>query len=240
MIITMNYFLTSLKINFILGLRNKQTHFFIFFLPLFLFILSSFIFLNPRFSYFSISTLIILGQGLYSIGPIIKRYQLIDFDKLLKLLPKNVNVFYLSLIISRFLIGLLSLIVLSIIAYFLFSYFKEKFYIIYFFKALVNFVFGIIIFGNLSIFFMKFFNSENINLFPIHLTYYLSLFLGGIFFPVDILPNYLKIFSYIFPTTYMMLFFYSSPYYLLGLVVWLVISVILNFLSNAMKILLKL
>ena len=226
----MNYFLTSLKINFILGLRNKQTHFFIFFLPLFLFILSSFIFLNPKFSYFSISTLIILGQGLYSIGPIIKRYELNDFDKVLKLLPKSINIYYFSLVISRFLIGLISLIILSIIAYFVFLYFKEKFYITYFLKAILNFIFGIIIFSNFSIFIMKIFNSENLNLFPIHIIYYLSLFLGGIFFPVDILPNYLKIFSYIFPTTYMMLFFYSSPYYLLGLVVWLVISVILNFL----------
>lgn len=227
MIITMNYFLTSLKINFILGLRNKQTHFFIFFLPLFLFILSSFIFLNPRFSYFSISTLIILGQGLYSIGPIIKRYKLNDFDKVLKLLPKSINIYYFSLVISRFLIGLISLIILSITAYFVFLYFKEKFYITYFLKAILNFILGIIIFGNFSIFIMKIFNSENINLLPIHLTYYISLFLGGIFFPIDILPNYLKIFSYIFPTTYMMLFFYSSTYYLLGLIVWLVISLAL-------------
>jgi len=222
--IIMSYFLVSLKINFILGLRNKQTQFFLFFLPIFLFILFSFIFSNPKFSYFSISTLTILGQGLYSIGPIIKRHQLDDFDKVLKLLPKSPFIYYSSLFLSRILVGLLSLAVLSIIAYFIFLYFKEKFYITYFLKASLNFIFGIIIFGNFSIFVMKIFNSENINLLPLHLIYYLSLFLGGIFFPVDILPSYLKILSYVFPTTYMMLFFYSSPYYLSGLIVWLVIS----------------
>ena len=226
--IIMKYFLISLKINLILSIRNKQTQFFIFFLPIFLFILSSFIFSNPRFSYFSISTLTILGQGLYSIGPIIKRHQLNDFDKVLRLLPKSPSIYYFSLFLSRILVGLLSLAVLSTIAYFIFLYFKERFYISYFLKALLNFLFGIIIFGNFSIFMMKIFNSENINLLPLHLVYYLSLFLGGIFFPVDILPSYLKIFSYVFPTTYMMLFFYSSSYYLLGLVVWLVISLILS------------
>jgi ABC-2 type transport system permease protein len=217
--IIMSYFLISLKINFILGLRNKQTQFFLFFLPIFLFILFSFIFSNPKFSYFSILTLTILGQGLYSIGPIIKRHQLNDFDKVLKLLPKSPIIYYSSLFLSRILVGLLSLAVLSIIAYFIFLYFKEKFYITYFLKASLNFIFG-----NFSIFVMKIFNSENINLLPLHLIYYLSLFLGGIFFPVDILPSYLKILSYVFPTTYMMLFFYSSPYYLSGLIVWLVIS----------------
>lgn len=145
----------------------------------------------------------------------------------MKLLPKSPGIYYFSLFISRILVGLLSLLVLSIIAYSIFLYFGEKFYISYFLKALLNFLFGIIIFGNFSIFAMKIFNSENINLLPLHLVYYFSLFLGGIFFPVDILPSYLKIFSYVFPTTYMMLFFYSSPYYFLGLIVWLVISVIL-------------
>jgi len=170
--IIMSYFLISLslKINFILGLRNKQTQFFLFFLPIFLFILFSFIFSNPKFSYFSISTLTILGQGLYSIGPIIKRHQLNDFDKVLKLLPKSPIIYYSSLFLSRILIGLLSLAVLSIIAYFVFLYFKEKFYITYSLKASLNFIFGIIIFGNFSIFVMKIFNSENINLLPLHLS----------------------------------------------------------------------
>ncbi len=227
----MNYFLISLKINFILGLRNKQTQFFIFFLPIFLFILSSFIFLSPKFSYFLISTITILGQGLYSIGPIIKRHQLNDFDNVLKLLPKSPRIYYFSLFISRILVGLIFLTVLSIIAYFIFSYFKEKFYISYFLKALLNLIFGIIIFGSFSTFMMKIFNSESVNLLPINLAYYLSLFLGGTFIPVDIMPSYLKIFSYVFPTTYMMLFFYSSPYYLLGLLVWLVISIILLLLT---------
>jgi len=227
----MNYFIASLKLNLISSLRNKQVQFFDFFLPLFLFIIFSFIFSYPRFSYFSITIVLILSYGLYSIGPVIKIYQINEFDKLLKLLPKNPFIFYLAFIFSRFLLSFISFTLLTICAYIIFIYFNENFKFEYVLRGIICLIFGISIFGFLSlVIFRK--EDEDINFLPLNLIFYITLFLGGVFFPPDILPGFFKYIPFIFPTNYMMMFMLGKNLYVIGIILWFILSLFIYFIFS--------
>ena len=118
--------------------------------------------------------------------------------KRLRMTPANMNLFGLSDMIMRLLFSVVQIILLSLIGVFIFG---ANVYI-NFSSLLVVFLLGALSFNALGYFFSSFSKTTEAYMGVANITSFLMMFLSGVFFPIETMPEWLQPVSHALPLTY--------------------------------------
>ncbi|WP_227522067.1 ABC transporter permease [Bacillus solitudinis] len=118
--------------------------------------------------------------------------------KRLRMTPANMNLFGLSDILMRLLFSIIQIILLSLIGVLIFG---ANLYI-NFASLLIVFLLGALSFNALGYLFSSFSKTTESYMGVANITNFLMMFLSGVFFPVETMPDWLQPISNILPLTY--------------------------------------
>jgi ABC-2 type transport system permease protein len=118
--------------------------------------------------------------------------------KRLRMTPTNMNLFGLSDMVMRLLFSVVQIILLSLIGVFVFG---AKLYI-NFPSLLIVFLLGALSFNALGYFFSSFSKTTEAYMGVANITSFLMMFLSGVFFPIETMPEWIQPISNILPLTY--------------------------------------
>ncbi|MFD1636858.1 ABC transporter permease [Evansella tamaricis] len=146
--------------------------------------------------------------------------------KRLRMTPANMNIFGLSDMIMRLLFSVIQIILLTIIGVFLFG---ANVYI-NFPSLLVVFLLGALSFNALGYFFSSFSKTSEAYMGVANIASFLMMFLSGIFFPIETMPEWIQPLSNILPLTYFVeglreSMVYSTSIFSTG--IWIAIGIML-------------
>jgi ABC-2 type transport system permease protein len=211
-------------------LREKQAFFFGLIFPAFLFILFGFIWGSPEYLKFLITGVIgmtVSSDAFFGIGPVIRMYNDYGILKFLKILPFNPIYQFINIFISRIYVSFISLFFLLLIGLLIF---KMKFILteilFYFFGIII----GILLFGFFGLWLSIIFKpGQGRGIF--NFLYFSMLFISGTFYPLEIMPPFLKKFSFISPLTHLNLFLRGNPYFLIPISFFILLFFLFSSLS---------
>ncbi len=145
-----------------------------------------------------IISLSILSLGMFSIIEVFSRYRKLGILKRLSVTPMNPFSFMLGVILGRLLIGLIT-------AYFIY-FLSEAIFNIKFETDLILFSVNILIAGismsGLGAIIVLLFKETTTAANVASILFTIMIFFSGVYFPLTIIPKHIRIFSYIFPLTY--------------------------------------
>jgi ABC-2 type transport system permease protein len=118
--------------------------------------------------------------------------------KRLRMTPANMNLFGLSDMVMRLLFSVIQIVLLSLIGVLIFG---AKLYI-NFPSLLIVFLLGALSFNALGYFFSSFSKTTEAYMGVANITSFLMMFLSGIFFPVENMPDWIQPISHVLPLTY--------------------------------------
>lgn len=138
--------------------------------------------------------------------------------KRLRMTPANMNIFGLSDMVMRLLFSIIQIILLSIIGVFIFG---ANLYI-NFPSLFVIFLLGALSFNALGYFFSSFSKTSEAYMGVANIASFLMMFLSGVFFPIETMPEWIQPLSNILPLTYFVeglreSMIYSTPVFTAGL-----------------------
>ncbi|MEO0297295.1 MAG: ABC transporter permease [candidate division WOR-3 bacterium] len=197
-------------------LRSKEAFFFGIIFPLFLFFLFGNLWGEKEYLKFLLTGVIgmtISADAFFGVGPVIKTYKDYGILKLLKILPFNPIYHFTSIFISRIICSFISLFFLILLAI---LFFKMKFSFIELFIYLLGIIIGIFLFSFFSLSISLNYTSEG-GRGIINFLYFIMLFFSGTFYPLEIMPDPLKILAYLSPLTYLNYFLRGNFLFLLPL-----------------------
>jgi ABC-2 type transport system permease protein len=118
--------------------------------------------------------------------------------KRLRMTPANMGIFGLSDMVMRLLFSIIQIILLSLIGVFIFGanlYINIP-------SLIIVFLFGALSFNALGYFFSSFSTTSNAYMGVANIVSFLMMFLSGVFFPVETMPEWLQPVSNVLPLTY--------------------------------------
>lgn len=118
--------------------------------------------------------------------------------KRLRMTPANMNIFGLSDMVMRLLFSIVQIILLSLIGVFVFGANLH----INIFSLIIVFIIGALSFNALGYFFSSYSKTTEAYMGVANLVSFLMMFLSGIFFPVETMPEWLQPVSNMLPLTY--------------------------------------
>jgi ABC-2 type transport system permease protein len=118
--------------------------------------------------------------------------------KRLRMTPAKMGIFGLSDMVMRLLFSIIQIVLLSLIGVFIFG---ANLYI-NFPSLIIVFLFGALSFNALGYFFSSFSTTSNAYMGVANIVSFLMMFLSGVFFPVETMPEWLQPVSNILPLTY--------------------------------------
>lgn len=118
--------------------------------------------------------------------------------KRLRMTPANMNLFGLSDMVMRLLFSVVQILLLSLIGVFIFG---ANLYINFLSLAVV-FLFGALSFNALGYFISSFSTTQNAYMGVANIVSFLMMFLSGVFFPIETMPDWLQPVSSVLPLTY--------------------------------------
>lgn len=118
--------------------------------------------------------------------------------KRLRMTPANMTLFGLSDMVMRLLFSVIQIVLLSLIGVFIFG---AKLYI-NFPSLLIVFLLGALSFNALGYFFSSFSKTSEAYMGVANITSFLMMFLSGVFFPVETMPEWIQPVSHVLPLTY--------------------------------------
>jgi len=201
--------------------RVKESFFFSFIFPVFLFILFGFIWGRNYPDYIGnlflgLIAMTIASDALFSIGPIVRIYVMTNSLKPLKVLPFDMTLHFLGLLFSRFIAILITVVLLVIVSIILFNYSPTFESLV---RVIICSIIGTLIFGFLGLL-IAFTVSPEASKGVINFLYFTMLFLSGTFYPIDIMPEFLQVFSHFLPLTHLLKFLKGEDQYLIYLIFW--------------------
>jgi ABC-2 type transport system permease protein len=118
--------------------------------------------------------------------------------KRLRMTPANMGIFGLSDMVMRLLFSIIQILLLSLIGVFIFG---ANLYI-NIFSLLIVFLIGALSFNALGYFISSFSYTQNAYMGVANIVSFLMMFLSGVFFPVETMPDWLQPVSNLLPLTY--------------------------------------
>lgn len=200
-------------------MRVKESLFFSFVFPVFLFTLFGFIWGGNYESYIQniyigIIGMTIASDALFSVGPIIRIYLATNTLKALKVLPFNITIHFVGLAISRLIAVLASVTLLTISSALVFDYLPSLYTIT---LIIIGLFVGSAIFSFMGLFIAFLFKAES-GRGIISFIYFIMLFLSGAFYPLSIMPEFLQFTAKFLPLTHFILFLKGEEQYLIYLI----------------------
>ncbi|MGO1648235.1 MAG: ABC transporter permease [Sphingobacterium sp.] len=216
--------------------RVKIALFFSFIFPLLLFVIFSTIWGKADNDYidFLIPGMIVLmaiSEGLFAIGPVIKDYYSSGMIKLLKFVPTDISLFFISYIISRFLFFQISILGILLTAKILFNYDAFSNYHKLFFGSFLSLtIFGIM--GLCISFISKKDNSRTLS----NIIYFILIFIGDLFYSTNLTNKTFNFFQNLLPTNHLVAYMRGDPYNIFIILAWLVgLGIVFRLLFNKME-----
>ncbi|GHE28790.1 ABC transporter permease [Sphingobacterium griseoflavum] len=206
--------------------RVKIALFFSFLFPLMLFVIFCTIWgrANSAYIEFLLPGMIVLmsiSEGLFSVGPVIKDYYASGMIKLIKFLPVDIALFFISFICSRLVFFLLSVLLLLITAKVFFDYSALAIYP----RLLAGSILSLVTFSLLGLcisFLSKKDNSRTLS----NIVYFILIFIGNLFYATGIQSGVFRFFQDILPTNHLVAFMRSENFNLLVVFAWIVVLAI--------------
>ena len=118
--------------------------------------------------------------------------------KRLRMTPANMGIFGLSDMVMRLLFSVIQILLLSLIGVFIFG---ANLYI-NIFSLLIVFLIGALSFNALGYFISSFSYTQNAYMGVANIVSFLMMFLSGVFFPIETMPEWLQPVSNLLPLTY--------------------------------------
>ncbi|WP_342433119.1 ABC transporter permease [Neobacillus sp. FSL H8-0543] len=118
--------------------------------------------------------------------------------KRLRMTPANMGIFGLSDMVMRLLFSIIQILLLSLIGVFIFG---ANLYI-NFPSLIMVFLFGALSFNALGYFFSSFSTTTNAYMGVANIVSFVMMFLSGVFFPIETMPDWLQPISNLLPLTY--------------------------------------
>ncbi|MEC1525907.1 ABC transporter permease [Neobacillus niacini] len=118
--------------------------------------------------------------------------------KRLRMTPAKMGIFGLSDMVMRLLFSIIQILLLSLIGVFIFG---ANLYI-NFFSLTIIFLIGALSFNALGYFISSFSSTQNAYMGVANIVSFLMMFLSGVFFPIETMPDWLQPVSNILPLTY--------------------------------------
>lgn len=216
--------------------RVKESFFFSFVFPIFLFLLFGTIWRNSYNHYipFLLSGVIgmtIASDALFSIGPVIRLYHSNHVIKFLRNLPMNILAHFFGMLLSRILALGITIFLVCAAAVLAFKFTPSlaecSFY-------LLGVIMGVLLFSFLGLFLSSFSQRQSGRGF-IHLLFFVMIFLSGCFYPVQRLPLILQKTAKFLPLTHLLEFIRQDTKvvgYLLG---WIALFMLLFYFTFYQK-----
>ncbi|MCT2536911.1 ABC transporter permease [Aquibacillus koreensis] len=118
--------------------------------------------------------------------------------KRLRMTPAKMSIFGLSDMAMRFIFSIIQIVLLSLIGVFIFG---ANLYI-NFFSLIVVFLFGALSFNALGYFISSFSKTTEAYMGVANIVSFLMMFLSGVFFPIETMPEWIQPVSHVLPLTY--------------------------------------
>ncbi len=212
--------------------RVKESFFFSFIFPVFLFVLFGKIWGATYSDYipFLLSGVIgmtIASDALFSIGPIIRLYHANHIIKFLRNLPMNILAHFSGMFISRIVALVIAVFFVSLSSIIFFhhqpSYKQFTFY-------LLGSVVGVLLFSFLGLFLSSLSNRQAGRGF-INLLFFVMIFLSGCFYPIQRLPHSLQAVAQFLPLTHLLDFIRQDVHVIWYLMVWTVVFMLMFYFT---------
>ena len=208
-------------------IRVKIALFFSFVFPLMLFIIFCTIWGTANNSYieFLLPGMIVLmaiSEGLFSIGPVIKDYYSSGMIKLIKYLPVDVSMFFISFICSRLLFFLLSVALLLVSAKVFFDYNAMVIYP----RLLMGSVLSLLTFSLLGLC-ISFLGKKDNNRTLSNFVFFILIFIGNLFYATAVESAVFRFFQNFLPTNHLVALMRGEAYNIVIIFGWLVFLAVL-------------
>lgn len=212
--------------------RVKESFFFSFIFPVFLFVLFALIWGTQNNKYFfnlftGIIGMTIASDALFSIGPVIRSYKANNLLKFLRNLPMNILFHFCGLLISRMIAVLMAVVLVSAFSIILFDYMPSATTQI---LLGAGTVLGTFLFAFMGLF-ISFYSKPEAERGVINFLYFVMLFVSGAFYPITIMPSFLQSFAQLLPLTHLLYFLRGEMIYLIHLLSWIFIFGVLFYIT---------
>ncbi|MBN1483054.1 ABC transporter permease [candidate division KSB1 bacterium] len=208
--------------------RVKESFFFSFVFPVFIFVLFGTIW-GDSYSYYipfllsGVIGMTIASDAMFSIGPVIRLYHTNNVIKFLRNLPMNILSHFFGMLLSRILALGLAIFLVSTTAALIFKFRPSmsecSFY-------MVGSILGVMLFSFLGLFLSSFSNRQSGRGF-INLLFFVMIFLSGCFYPVQRLPVFLQHIAQFLPLTHLLEFIRQDTRVIWYLIGWILLFMIL-------------
>lgn len=221
----------SIILNTLAYMRVRESFFFSFIFPVFIFILFVLIWGGRSDKYlFNLFTgvigMTIASDALFGIGPVIRSYKSSNLLKFLRNLPMNILLHFSGLFISRIIAVFIAIALLFSFSV-LFDYTPSPYHLI---LLIAGSLLGTALFAFMGLF-ISFYTKPEAGRGVTNLLYFIMLFTSGAFYPIDIMPPFLQSFAQLLPLTHLLHFLRGEIVYLPHLTGWIFLFGILFYFT---------
>jgi ABC-2 type transport system permease protein len=227
--------LYAIYLDFLAFFRIKIAVFFSIVFPVLIFILFSTIWGSSssyiEFLLTGVISMMIISEGLFSIGPVVKDYFSSGMIKYLKFYPTDISFPFITFIISRLIFFQIIILLLSLISYFFYDY---NIFINYDKVLLASFI-GFVIFSffGLSI---SFFHKKKSSYAFSNLIYFALIFTNDLFYPISDNVTLKKV-NYYLPVEHLSNILRNKEFNIYILSLWLIVLfIIFRILFNRIRV----